>query len=54
VLHGDAQEAGQNLLERVRSQVGPGELLFNTTGPILGAHTGPGALALAGYSDSQP
>jgi fatty acid-binding protein DegV len=51
VLHGDARDEGLKLLERVRSQVNPMELLFDTTGPILGTHTGPGTLALAGYTD---
>lgn len=51
VLHGDAEAEGRELLERVRTEQNPAELLFNTTGPIIGAHTGPGALALAGYAD---
>jgi len=51
VLHGDAEAEGLELLERVRREQNPAELLFNTTGPILGTHTGPAALALAGYRD---
>jgi len=51
VLHGDAESEGCELLERVRAEHNPSELIFNTTGPILGTHTGPGTLALAGYAD---
>ena len=50
VLHGDAESDASELYERVRLQHNPAELLINSTGPILGTHTGPGALALAGYS----
>ena len=51
VLHGDAESDARELYEQVRIQHNPAELLFNSTGPILGTHTGPGALALAGYSE---
>jgi DegV family protein with EDD domain len=51
VLHGDAlQEAGE-LAERIRKEHSPTELLMNITGPVLGIHTGPRALALAGYTE---
>ena len=50
VLHGGAPEEGFKLMERVRSQINPLELFLDSTGPILGTHTGPGALALVGYT----
>jgi DegV family protein with EDD domain len=51
VLHGDALEEAQELAERVREAFDPVELIMNITGPVLGIHTGPGALALCGYAE---
>ncbi len=51
VLHGDAEEAAQELAQRVRETLAPDELLINITGPVLGINTGPGALALCGYAE---
>jgi DegV family protein with EDD domain len=51
VLHG-ANPADANLLvQRIRAEFDPAELLVNITGPVLGMNTGPGALALCGYVD---
>jgi DegV family protein with EDD domain len=52
VLHGAAQEDAEALVERIRRDYHPLELLINITGPVLGIHTGPGALAVCGYSES--
>ncbi|MCC6147380.1 MAG: DegV family protein [Anaerolineaceae bacterium] len=49
VTHGGVPEEGQRLAERIREDHDPVEILINTTGPVLGVNTGPGALALAGY-----
>ena len=51
VLHGDAQEAAERIAERIRREFAPAELLLNITGPVLGVHTGPRAVALAGYTE---
>lgn len=51
VLHGNALEKAEALAERIRKEHNPLELLINTTGPVLGINTGPGALALCGYSE---
>jgi DegV family protein with EDD domain len=51
VLHGDARSDAEALAERIRQQYAPAELLTNITGPVLGLHTGPRALALCGYTD---
>jgi DegV family protein with EDD domain len=51
VLHGDALEEAQTLVERIRQEYSPAELLLNITGPVLGINTGPRALALCGYTD---
>lgn len=49
VMHGGAQAEAEALAEQVCVDYQPQELLFNITCPALGIHTGPRALALAGY-----
>jgi DegV family protein with EDD domain len=51
VMHGNALEEAQVIDERIRQTYAPKELLINITGPVLGIHTGPRALALCGYSE---
>ena len=51
VLHGNALTEAQALADRIKKDFNPVELLVNITGPVLGIHTGPGALALCGYSE---
>lgn len=51
VLHGNARQAAEELAERVRREYRPEELIVNITGPVLGTHTGPSALALCGYRE---
>lgn len=51
VLHGDARGDADKLAERVRREFSPAEIVLNTTGPVIGIHTGPGAIALCGYAE---
>lgn len=51
VMHGNALEEAQVIAERIRQTYSPKELLVNITGPVLGIHTGPRALALCGYAE---
>ena len=51
VLHGNALADAQALADRIKNDYNPLELLVNITGPVLGIHTGPRALALCGYSE---
>ena len=51
VLHGNALEEAKAIAERIRQRYAPKELLINITGPVLGIHTGPRALALCGYTE---
>jgi DegV family protein with EDD domain len=51
VLHGNALAEAQALADRIKKDFHPVELLVNITGPVLGIHTGPRALALCGYSE---
>lgn len=51
VLHGNVLGEAQKLVEHIREEFHPVELLVNMTGPVLGINTGPGALALCGYAE---
>jgi len=51
VLHGGALSDAQALADRIMKEYNPLELLVNITGPVLGIHTGPRALALCGYAE---
>ncbi len=51
VMHGDAPEEAARMADRIEREYEPHELLIEMTGPVLGVHTGPGAIALAGYSE---
>ncbi len=51
VLHGDALRDAGSLAWRVQRELAPEELILSITGPVLGVHTGPGAIALCGYSE---
>lgn len=52
VMHGDAAADAEALAERIRREHNPVELLVTETGPVLGVHTGPQAVALCGYASS--
>jgi len=51
ILHGNALDQAEILAKRIQSEFHPVELLINITGPVLGINTGPGALALCGYTE---
>lgn len=51
MLHGDARRDAEVMAERIRREYAPAELLMNVTGPVLGVHTGPRAIALVGYTE---
>lgn len=53
VLHGDNRQGAEELAERIRREHNPEELIINITGPVLGTHTGPAALALCGYREPE-
>ncbi len=52
VMHGNVLEEAQQLVDRIREEFHPVELIINITGPVLGINTGPGALALCGYAEN--
>lgn len=51
VLHNDAVREAEQLAERIRQEIAPVELFVTTSSPVLGVHTGPKALAIAGYTE---
>ena len=53
VLHNAVPAAAEELAARVQKQYAPQELLISIVSPVLGVHTGPRALALCGYSESE-
>lgn len=51
VLHNAAYEEAQALTDRIAGEQKPLELITGIVSPVLGAHTGPRAVALCGYSE---
>ncbi len=52
VLHNAAYEDASALADRITAEHKPLELVIGIVSPVLGAHTGPRAVALCGYSES--
>jgi len=46
ISHGDCEEDAQYLANRVRTELGYTHIEINFVGPVIGAHSGPGTLAL--------
>jgi len=51
VLHNNAEAEAKAVLERIRTEIAPMELFLSIVSPALGVHTGPGAVAICGYSE---
>ncbi len=51
VLHNDALKEAQEIKDRIRQEFCPEELILGIVSPILGVHTGPGAIAICGYTE---
>jgi DegV family protein with EDD domain len=52
ILHNDALEEAKALAEKVIAELKPVELIIQLTSPVLGVHTGPQAIAMAGYYEN--
>ena len=46
ISHGDCPEEAEYLAQQIRDNFSPREILVNPVGPVIGAHSGPGTLAL--------
>jgi DegV family protein with EDD domain len=51
IAHADAQEEAEELRRIVAEQFSPDELFVTEFTPVVGAHTGPGLLGIAFYSE---
>jgi DegV family protein with EDD domain len=51
VLHGNIPETAQAFADRIAQEYAPVEMIVTLTSPVMGVHTGPGALALCGYAE---
>ena len=46
ISHGDCQADAETLRDLLNTQLHPARILIHTIGPVIGAHSGPGTLAL--------
>ena len=46
ISHGDCIEDAEYLAEKIKSELGVKEVIISYVGPVIGAHSGPGTLAL--------
>lgn len=46
ISHSDCEEDARELAERVRAAMRPRQVVISSIGPVIGAHVGPGCLAL--------
>lgn len=46
ISHGDCEKEAKKLAEMIRENIGVKEIMINPIGPIIGAHSGPGTVAL--------
>lgn len=53
ISHGDCHEDAQYLAERVKNELGVKEVIIGYVGPVIGAHSGPGTLALFFIADKR-
>ena len=51
VVHNDAQDEAEAVAERIRQEYAPKEMTITIASPVLGAHPGPKAVGIMGYSD---
>ncbi|MBN1120434.1 MAG: DegV family protein [Anaerolineae bacterium] len=50
ILHGNVPDRVVQISERIMQEYAPVEMFSELTSPVMGVHTGPGALALCGYA----
>ena len=46
ICHGDCLEDAEYLANRLRTELGVPQVIVDYTGPVIGAHSGPGTLAV--------
>jgi len=50
VIHGDNLAVAEEIASRIKTEYDPAELMIRMTAPVMGVHTGPGAIGLCGYA----
>lgn len=53
ISHGDALEDAEYVKKRIRERFGMEHFLINNVGPVIGAHSGPGTIALFFMGESR-
>lgn len=53
ISHGDALEDAEYVKKRIRERFGMEHFLINNVGPVIGAHSGPGTIALFFLGESR-
>ncbi len=51
VLHNNALADAETIAAQIKEEFEPAEIFIEIVNPILGVHTGPGPVALCGYSE---
>lgn len=46
ISHGDCEDDAKYLAQLIKAQIGVKDVIINHVGPVIGAHSGPGTLAL--------
>lgn len=50
VIHGDNLAVAEEIASQLKAEYAPAELMIRMTAPVMGVHTGPGAIGLCGYA----
>lgn len=50
IVHSESRADAEQWAERIQRDYRPAELMIGVTSPVMGVHTGPGAMALCGYA----
>ncbi len=50
IVHGNTPDDAAALAARIQREYQPADLIIGMTSPVMGVHTGPGAMALCGYA----
>jgi DegV family protein with EDD domain len=50
ILHGNVPDRVAQISDRIMQEYAPVEMFSELTSPVMGVHTGPGAVALCGYT----
>lgn len=52
IVHSESRMDAERWAEQIQREYQPAMLLISMTSPVMGVHTGPGAIALCGYTEA--